>query len=143
MAKNNRTCIICGHQYRYCGGCAEYARLPVWMNIYHDENCKKIAEILMGFEGGDYDLGGAKAMLLECDLSVADKLKGSFKTTYEKVFPVEMPEVEEEINTAVEAEVPAENIEQVEDVKEVKEEVAEISPNFKEVGFKKHSKKRG
>lgn len=45
MKKDNRTCICCGTTYKYCSGCAEYAHLPQWKNIYDKIECKVIFDV--------------------------------------------------------------------------------------------------
>ena len=52
IRKHKKTCILCGKEYSYCSNCSEYANLPVWHNIYHDENCKNIFNIATNFHAG-------------------------------------------------------------------------------------------
>ena len=47
--KNNRTCIICGQNYRYCSACGEDAGKPTWYFIFDGENCHDIYETCVAY----------------------------------------------------------------------------------------------
>ena len=47
--KNNRTCIICGQDYRYCSACGEDAGKPTWYFIFDSENCHDIYEVCVAY----------------------------------------------------------------------------------------------
>lgn len=47
--KNNRTCIICGQDYRYCSACGEDAGKPTWYFIFDGENCHDIYETCVAY----------------------------------------------------------------------------------------------
>lgn len=46
MAKLNRVCFTCGQKYSYCTDCYEDRHLETWHIMFHDENCKKIFNII-------------------------------------------------------------------------------------------------
>ena len=53
--KNNRTCIICGQDYRYCSACGEDAGKPTWYFIFDSENCHDIYETCVAYRDKEID----------------------------------------------------------------------------------------
>lgn len=49
MADNNKICYVCGKSYRYCPNCAEFADAPTWLNMYDEEECFTIDNVLNAF----------------------------------------------------------------------------------------------
>ena len=45
MAKNMRTCKICGKKYEYCGHCPSKNPLEPWRNLYCSEECREVFSI--------------------------------------------------------------------------------------------------
>lgn len=68
MKKDNRTCICCGTSYKYCSGCAEYAHLPQWKNIYDKVECKVIFDVASDYCAKHISKEDAKAKLEEYDI---------------------------------------------------------------------------
>lgn len=115
--KNNRKCVCCGLEYRYCNTCAEDVGKPQWYAIYHDENCRGIFKTVSDYLGNTITKEEAKVKLDACDLSKKEDLKPSivavindiYNTTENKVVEeiVEKPSVEiseeisDEKNTSV------------------------------------------
>ena len=66
-----RTCLCCGKTYEYCPSCYDYRNLPLWMNSFHDENCKDIWEICTDYNFELITKEQANELLSACDLSNA------------------------------------------------------------------------
>ena len=54
MATVNRTCCICRTPYTYCYNCNEDKNKPMWMTVFHDDNCRKIYYTCSNYEVGHY-----------------------------------------------------------------------------------------
>lgn len=81
MAKNNRTCCVCGKEYSYCPTCTKDLDRPEWMIVYCSENCKKVYEACAAFSMKQIDKKEAKIRLSKCDLSN----KGHFSKVTQKI----------------------------------------------------------
>ena len=46
MAKENRTCFLCGNGYHYCPNCSADRDKPSWYNMFCSEECHEINHIL-------------------------------------------------------------------------------------------------
>lgn len=71
--KNNKTCYTCGKIYTYCPSCSEFSHLPKWMNMWHDENCMNIWNIVCDHETKLISTTEAASRLAECNLSIEIK----------------------------------------------------------------------
>lgn len=71
MAKNNRTCIVCGKQYSYCPNCDGIEK-PLWLSIYHSDNCREIFQVINQHQFQHISDEDAIAKLKKLDLSVLD-----------------------------------------------------------------------
>lgn len=71
--KNNKTCYTCGKVYTYCPSCSEFSHLPKWMNMWHDENCMNIWNIVCDHETKLISTAEAASRLVECNLSIEIK----------------------------------------------------------------------
>ena len=67
--KNNRTCIICGHQYHYCSACGEDASKPSWYSIFDGQNCHDIYEVCTQYRDKKIDAKKAYELISKLDLS--------------------------------------------------------------------------
>ena len=67
--KNNRTCIICGQEYRYCSACGEDAGKPTWYFIFDGENCHDIYEVCTQYRDGEIDVKAAYEKISKLDIS--------------------------------------------------------------------------
>ncbi len=45
MAKNMRTCKICGKEYEYCGHCPSKNTIEPWRNLYCSKECREVFNI--------------------------------------------------------------------------------------------------
>ncbi|MEG0899818.1 MAG: hypothetical protein RSF40_08945 [Oscillospiraceae bacterium] len=71
MAKQNRTCHVCGERYYYCSStsCGESFDKPTWMVLFHDENCKNIWDAISDHFYKKISDEEAIDRLNKCDLS--------------------------------------------------------------------------
>lgn len=93
MAKNNRTCHVCGNSYRFCPSCAEFADWEYWHVMFHDQNCHDIWYTLGDFEDGKITKEEAIEKMKKLDTSkIVNK---HVIESYNKLFDIK-PEIEEE-----------------------------------------------
>lgn len=113
---NNKTCIICGKQYKYCPNCAEFINQPTWRALCDTDNCHTIFRIVTDYHFGIYDDDSAKIALKDCDLSVV-KDKGT-KEFLDKLFNENTVEDTAEVvdNTEVTTEVKTDTISETKNV---------------------------
>lgn len=64
-----RRCLCCNTTYEYCPSCYDYRNLPLWMNSFHNENCKNIFETCTNYNFKLITKEQAKKALSNCDLS--------------------------------------------------------------------------
>lgn len=149
--KYRRICTVCGKEYKFCPDCREYALQPSWKNIYHDENCREIAHILVE-AGKEISTEEAKERIAHCDLTGKENFNEIWRKPLYKLLginekveeqkveeKIEEPKVEEKIKKVEEIKIEEKAAEPKEDVKteETKNDyVSEIS------NFKKKNKKR-
>ena len=67
--KNNRVCIICGKEYRYCSACGEDAGKPTWYFIFDGQNCHDIYEVCTQYRDGEIDVKAAYEKISKLDIS--------------------------------------------------------------------------
>ena len=67
--KNNRVCIICGKEYRYCSACGEDAGKPTWYFIFDGQNCHDIYEVCTQYRDGEIDTKIAYEKISKLDIS--------------------------------------------------------------------------
>lgn len=113
--KNNRTCLCCSKTYTFCLHCSDYDHLPRWMNIFHNENCKKLFDITNEYLSGGITAEEAKERYSKCDLSYKNKLDKSI------VKAIDMA------NKATKKKVAKEKVVEEKVVKEIAEDIAEFS----------------
>lgn len=111
--KNNRKCICCSTEYRYCNTCAEDVNKPAWYAIYCSENCKKLFHAASGYHAQTATLEEVKARFDACDLSYKDKLNENFIEAINAAYGikkenVEIKEEENVVSTDVESVIEAE-----------------------------------
>ena len=95
MAKpNNRKCICCSTEYRYCNTCAEDKTKPAWYAIYCSENCKKLFQAVSGYLANAVSFEETKRRFDDCDLSYKNKLKDSFIKVIDEIYKNEVEELE-------------------------------------------------
>ena len=95
--RDERTCQVCGTHYSYCPSCKRYNHLPRWMFMFHDENCKKIWEVVNDYRAGSKTADKAKRELEKLDLShIVPAYQEFIKEIYAKATPVEQPRKDKE-----------------------------------------------
>lgn len=67
--KYERKCLCCGASYSYCNNCYDFRNYPLWMNSFHDENCKNIFETCTNYNFKLITKEQAKEALSKYDLS--------------------------------------------------------------------------
>lgn len=97
MAKqNNRICIICGRQYRFCGSCRGDAGKPSWYHIFDGERCNEVYEICVAYRDEVISTKEAYERLSKLDLSDLENFAPSTKAQIEEIMSYkETPLVEE------------------------------------------------
>lgn len=113
MARNNRKCICCSAEYRYCNSCSEDKLKESWYTIYHNENCRNIYNIISSYLSGRITKEEAKEKLDKCDLSYKDKLKDKMVEIINKIYEMDK---KVELNV-VNADIPSENNKEVVKIK--------------------------
>lgn len=99
--KNNRKCICCSVEYRYCNTCSEDKMKPIWYTIYHNENCKDIFNIASDYLAGAITKEEARYKFDLCDLSYKNKLHNKIVEAINAVYEVKV-ETENTVEVAVE-----------------------------------------
>lgn len=94
--KHERSCIVCSTKYSYCNNCWEDRLLPLWMNSFHDENCKNIFQICTDMNMKLISKEEAKALLSKCDLSNRAKFRADVQRDLKSVFGEGKPIAEEQ-----------------------------------------------
>ena len=121
--KNNRKCICCSVEYRYCNTCNEDKMKPAWHTIYHNENCKDIFNTASDYLAGAITKEEARQKFDACDLSYKHKLHNKIVEAINDVYGVKV-EVKNE------------------PVVEIKEEVVEKTESKHSVEVNKMNPKR-
>ena len=86
MKKNNKTCICCQKKYTFCLNCSDFDHLPRWMAIYHDENCKKISDVVSNYNFNHITKEQAREILDQCDLSNKENFNKMVKETIDEIY---------------------------------------------------------
>jgi ribosomal protein S17E len=85
MKKNNKKCIVCQTEYTFCPSCSDFDHLPRWMNVYHDENCRNIFNVVSGYTHKRYTKEDAKELLKKCDLSNKHSFKENLNVLIDEI----------------------------------------------------------
>lgn len=99
--KNNRKCICCSEEYRYCNSCAEDRMKEPWNSIYHNANCKDIFNIASDYLANAITKEEAKEKFDKCDLSYKDKLHHKIVDAINDAYDIVEPIVKEEVAKSV------------------------------------------
>lgn len=121
--KPNKTCIICGNQYRYCVNCGSNKPYQYWRNIYCSEDCKGVGQLWYQYRGGEISQKDAK-ILIERYPTVVYKVN-AIDTPVAKEIQAICSYVEEVEKQPVE-DVTEESIDIIEPVEEVEDIVEPI-----------------
>lgn len=104
MAKKiEKTCILCGKKYHiYCPTCREAVNQPVWLNTFHDENCKNIYYVCSNYNAKKIDITKARELLDKCDISNKDNFTSATQKIIEEIYKLTKPAEEEKIEEVIE-----------------------------------------
>lgn len=83
--KNNRVCIICGKEYRYCSACGEDAGKPTWYFIFDGQNCHDIYEVCTQYRDGEIDANVAYEKISKLDISNIKNFAESTRIQIEEI----------------------------------------------------------
>ena len=83
--KNNRVCIICGKEYRYCSVCGEDAGKPTWYFIFDGQNCHDIYEVCTQYRDGEIDAKVAYEKISKLDISNIKNFAESTRIQIEEI----------------------------------------------------------
>ena len=92
--KYERSCLCCGKKYSYCNNCWDYRNYPLWMNSFHDENCKNIFETCTDYNFKLITKEQAKEALSKCDLSDRANFSACVKRDLNTILAESKPSVE-------------------------------------------------
>lgn len=93
MSRYNRTCILCGKEYKFCSNCKEEYHQPAWKNIYCSENCRMIFNTAVSYVDKSIDIKEAKKRIESCDLSEIDNFKGDIKKAIAEIMAAEIKDM--------------------------------------------------
>lgn len=85
MSQVNRICKTCGKQYFYCTNCDKTLNSPQWMLMWHDENCKKVFEIVSDYAQKRISKEVAKAKIENCNLKVYYTFKDTIRNYIDEI----------------------------------------------------------
>lgn len=89
MSQVNRICKTCGKQYFYCTNCDKTLNSPQWMLMWHDENCKKIFEIVSDYAQKRISKADAKSKIQACNLQVYYTFKEKIRNYIDEILAEE------------------------------------------------------
>lgn len=79
MAKENRTCAVCGKLYSFCTRCDEDRNKPLWYFTFCSENCKDIYDTTSKYDDKRITLKQAHEKLNKLNLSRFKYFGDSYK----------------------------------------------------------------
>ena len=88
-SKFDKTCVLCGAKYEYCGNCSRFEGMPRWLETVHSLNCKQIIDAVMNYKGGAKTPAECKKDLEACDLSYRDKFSDGINGFITAILAVE------------------------------------------------------
>lgn len=118
-SKFDKTCVLCGAKYEYCGNCSRFDGMPRWLETVHSLNCKQIIDAVMNYRGGAKTPAECKKDLEACDLSYRNKFSDGVNGFITAILAVEDEPVADNKPEPV---VTEEQKETTVEVKEVKSE---------------------
>ena len=92
--KYERKCLCCGASYSYCNNCYDFRNYPLWMNSFHDENCKNIFETCTDYNFKLITKEQAKEALSKYDLSNRANFSACVKRDLNTIVAEGKPSVE-------------------------------------------------
>lgn len=92
--KYERQCLCCGTSYSYCNNCYDFRNYPLWMNSFHNENCKNIFETCTNYNFRLITKEQAKKDLSNYDLSNCANFNACVKRDLNTILAESKPSVE-------------------------------------------------
>lgn len=80
-----RKCVVCGTEYEYCPNCPKHRQQAAWHKLFHEENCKKIFNILNDYHFKHIDINEARELLSQCDLSHMHDFNAHYRNEIETI----------------------------------------------------------
>ena len=71
----NRTCMMCGAQYKFCSHCNDFDPSESWKYLYHDQKCKDLGQIWYAYRGNEITKEQAKKRMEKIKPNIDDVLK--------------------------------------------------------------------
>lgn len=97
--KHERVCSVCGKHYEYCPNCSRYMNLPRWMFMFHDENCKKIYDVINAYKTGEISADSARARLIKLDPQRRIVTDAGFKKAIDEIYKKATPAPQQKNNS--------------------------------------------
>lgn len=92
--KYERKCLCCGTSYSYCNNCYDFRNYPLWMNSFHNENCKNIFETCTNYNFRLITKEQAKKDLSNYDLSNCANFNACVQRDLNTILAESKPSVE-------------------------------------------------
>ena len=109
-----RTCMMCGKQYKFCGHCNDFDPSESWKYLYHDEKCMDISKVWYAYRGKEITKDEAKSLMKKITPNIDDVLKYTSIPAMEirEIFGVVeiKPEAKEQIEESVEVDVETKDV---------------------------------
>lgn len=95
MQKNNKKCITCGKEYRYCPTCKGRDYSEAWRNIYCSKNCQEIFNVVTGYVNNKLSVEQAQERISKCDLSYKEKMKPNLVSRIDEIMSAQTSKAED------------------------------------------------
>ena len=90
MINDNKTCVMCGKQYKYCENCpSKYNTTETWRNIFCSEECRELYQIYNGYKGGKITDKQAYKRLSKISTVYLNKIKEPMKSVFNLICGIE------------------------------------------------------
>lgn len=96
MQKNNKKCITCGKEYRYCPTCKGRDYSEAWRNIYCSKNCQEIFNVVTGYVNNKLSVEQAQERISKCDLSYKEKMKPNLVSRIDEIMSAQISKAEDD-----------------------------------------------
>lgn len=103
--KNNKTCIICRHGYRYCNTCGEDAGKPSWYSIFDGKNCHDIYEVCVGYRDKILNAKDAYNRISKLDISGLEDFNETTKNQIKEIISLNEKDTKKPVNEDCKVEV--------------------------------------
>lgn len=122
---NNKTCVTCGKQYKYCSGCNKNNNSPTWMNLYCSSDCRTLFQTTTDYLAKEITKEQAFNAIKNIDVSKKSNLNKSVSAMVAELIAENKPSVKKEVVNTVEKKIEVKVEEKTEIKNEIKEEVVE------------------